>query len=242
MLGEAIVLDASTDSNYITSSYFDGRSLYITTTAEAAAKQAALQISSGGLAYKYEITDVSAVSAPLGENIGLILAVAIACFIVAIMVAFVLLFKVYGVVFDLSLIWFVCLELLMMIAVPGIKLSLGGIIGIVLATVLTCDAFVVTVKRIKEEFEKGKTLKSAVKVGYSRSLLPVISMGVISGLIALALFAFASGSLQCFGITFGIGAVLGVLVNLLITRMYSAIILSLVKYDEKAVNFKRMEE
>ena len=241
MLGDTVIMDASSDEHYLTSSYFMGKSLFITTTNEAAAKQTALQIKSGGLGYKYEITDSYKISAPLGENIPLISVISISVALVVIMVALIVLFKVYGIVFDLSLIIFMCLELLMLIAVPGIKLSLGGIIGILLSTILVCDGFVIIIKRIKEEYERGKTLKSAVKVGYKRALLPIISVGVIAGIVALAVFAFASGSLKCFGITFGIGAVLGVITNLLITRMYSAILLSLVKYNEKAINFKRTE-
>ncbi len=251
MLGSTVVMNASTEGNALNSSYFDGRSLQITidsetagsvAAAEAAAKQTALQIKSGGLAYKYELDDSYDVSAPVGENVPLVSAIAIAVLIVLIIVALIVLYKIYGVVFSLSLIIFICLEIVMLIAVPGIKLSLGGIVGILLSTLVVCDGFIITIKRIKEEFERGKTLKSAVKVGYKRALLPIISIGVIAGVVALAVFAFASGSLRCFGITFGIGVVLGVVINLLITRMYSAILLSLVNYNEKAVNFKRTEE
>ncbi len=242
MLGNIPIMNASTEDAYLSSQYFEGRSLYITTNDESAAKQTALQIKSGGLAYKYEITDAYDVTAPLGENVPLISAIAIGALIVIVIVALILLYKVYGVAFSLSLVIFICLELLMLIAVPGIKLSLAGIVGILLSTLVVCDGFIITIKRIKEEFERGKTLKSAVKAGYKRALLPIISVSVVSGLVALAIFAFASGSLKCFGITFGIGAVLGVITNLLITKMYSAILLSLVNYDEKAVNFKRTEE
>lgn len=242
MLGSTVIMDASNEEHYLSSNYFSGRSLFITTTNESAAKQTALQIQSGGLAYKYEITDSFEVSAPLGQNIPLISAIAIGAMLFVIMVALIVLFKVYGIAFDLSLVIFICLELLMLIAIPGIKLSFGGIIGILLSTILVCDGFVVIIKRIKEEFERGKTLKSAVNAGYKRALLPIISVGVISGVISLAIFAFASGALRCFAITFGIGAVLSVLINLLITRLYSAILLSLVNYKENAINFKRTEE
>ncbi len=241
-LGDTVIMDASSESNYLSASYFDGRSIYITTTSEVVAKQTALQIKSGGLAYKYEITDSYDVSAPLGENVPDYSAIVIGALILVIMVALIVLYKAYGVVFDLSLVIFICLELLMLVAIPGIKLSLGGIVGILLATLLVCDGFIITVKRIKEEFERGKTLKSAVKVGYRRALLPIISTNVVCALIALAVFAFASGSLQCFAITFGIGAVLGAITNLLVTRMFSSIILPLVNYSEKALNFKRTEE
>ena len=158
------------------------------------------------------------------------------------MVALIVIYRAYGVAFSLSLLAFALLETLMLIAVPGITLSLGGIIGIALATIICADGFIVIIKRIKEEFVMGKTLKSAVKVGYKRSLIPVISVSVICGVVALAIFSFASGSLQCFGITFGIGAVLSVITNLLLTRLFGAIMLTLTKYSEKSINFNREEK
>lgn len=241
MLGDQVLLDASKEEASLSASYFEGKSLHMTPSTEAQANQMALQIKSGGLAYRYEISDVYEVSAPLGKNVPLVLTIAISALVVALIVAFILIYKVYGVAFSLSLVAFMCLELLMLIAIPGIKLSLGGIVGILLSTLALCDGFIITIKRIKEEFVKGKTLKSAIKAGYKRALLPIISIGVISGVVALCVFAFASGSLQCFGITFGIGAGLGVIVNLLIARLFGAILLPLVNYNEKAINFKREE-
>lgn len=241
-LGDTTLLDLSTEQNYLSSAYFNQRAINLYASSEIFAKQSALQISSGGLAYKYEFEDSKVISAPLGNNIPLMTVIGISALIVVAIIALVILYKAYGVVFSLSLIFFILLETLMLIAVPGIKLSLGGIVGILLSLVLVCDGFVIIIKRIKEEFLMGKTLKSAVAQGYRRALIPIISTCVISGVIALALFAFTSGALQCFGITFGIGAVLSAIITLLVSKLYSAIILSLVKYNEKAVNFKRMEE
>lgn len=241
-LGDSVIFDAGTEEYSLSASHFNGKSLFISTTNQALAKQTALQLSSGGLAYKYEVVDNYAVKAPLGENFPMIATIAISALIVLIMVALIVIYRAYGVAFSLSLLAFALLETLMLIAVPGITLSLGGIIGIALATIICADGFIVIIKRIKEEFVMGKTLKSAVKVGYKRSLIPVISVSVICGVVALAIFSFASGSLQCFGITFGIGAVLSVIANLLLTRLFGTIMLTLTKYSEKSINFNREEK
>lgn len=241
VLGDTVLLDASSNESYITSSYFNGNSIVLTTSSEDSAKQTALQIKSGGLAYKYEMVDAGYVSAQFGENLPLILTISISALVVILIALLIIKYKYLGVVFGFSLVYFMLLEVLMLIAVPGIKLSFGGIVGIVLSMLLACDGFVMIINRINEEFEKGKTVKSAIKNAFSRSILPIVSVGVISGVVALALYSFTTGVLQGFAITFGIGAVLSVVTGLLFTRLFTAIIMPLVKYNEKALNLKRVE-
>ena len=232
-LGDTVLLDLSTESNYLSIESFNKTALNLYTASEISAKQSALQISSGGLAYKYELSRLEKVSSPLGENVPTILLIAIIVLVALIVAGLIVGYRLYGLSFGLSLIWFVLVETLMLIAIPGIKLSLGGIVGIILSTLVVCDGFVIIVKRVNEEFSKGKTLKSAIKTGYQRSLKPIISISVICGVASLAIFAFATGSLKCFAITFGVGAVLGLIINLVITRLYSSIILSLIGYNYK---------
>ena len=117
----------------------------------------------------------------------------------------------------------------MLIAVPGIKLSLGGVLGIISSICLLCVILTTSLYAIKKEALSGKTAKNAVSYGLRRSFLPTTFACLSSAVISLLLFAFTKGLVKGFGITFGIGAVVAFLVLNVIFRMYNALIYPLVK-------------
>ena len=137
---------------------------------------------------------------------------------------------------------FMLLEVAMLIAVPGIKLGLGGVVGIIFATVLALDGFIITAKRISEEAKLGKTVKASVKNGFKRSLVPVINSGVISAIVSLALFSLTKGAVNNFAITFGIGTVIAVISVLAFARMFTSLILDVVKNKEAFLGINKVEE
>ena len=209
----------------------------------SAAKQMALQMQSGGLKYKYEVEDVAKVTSPYGKDVALKCAVAIITLVLVLMIIEVLYYKGFGVIVALSTLLFILGEGWLLIDVPNIVLNMGGVVGICFATVLCGIGMVILAKRVKEEFVNSKkTVKAAVNKGFKQAIVPTININVIAGLFALALFAFTKGVVQCFAITFGIGAVVSLISTLVFTRMYNALIMPLVKNKEKFLSFKREPE
>lgn len=231
-------------SSAISKDYFVGKSLTVYPQSLEYAKQLALLMRTGGLEYRYEIDAkaTTTVSSPYGQDVALKCVIAVSVLVVAIMVAFIVIYKKLGVIFALSTLLFILGETWMLIAVPGLILSIGGVFGIILATVLTAYGSFVIAKRIKDEYVNSqKTVKAAIKKGFRQSIVPIINTCVVSGIVAGLLFAFASGFIKGFAITFGIGVGVSLITNLLFTRMYSSLIFPLVKNKEKFLNFKREE-
>ncbi|MEG9429447.1 MAG: hypothetical protein VZQ61_00745 [Christensenellaceae bacterium] len=209
-----------------------------TTAGESSARQFALQMKSGGLAYKYNVSGGEDVSSPLGENIGTKSIIALGVLILAVIAAMFVFDKKYGVVSCLSMILFTNLYLAMLVAIPNIKVSFGGIIGVALAIMLVADGLFITSKRIKEEFARGKTVKSSVRTGYKRSILPILGSTGVAAVLALILLAFTGGAVKNFAIIFVIGAALSLITTLLIARMFTSLILPLAEYKESFFGVK----
>ena len=226
MLGDTTLLPGT---SALSKDYFMDQTIFIQSATEANAKQLALQLSTGGLEYKYEVSEPQLISAPLGENNALFASIAVFALAVVAIIAFAVKFKMNGVVAAYSIITFAVTQCAMMIAVPGIVFSIGGVIGAIIATILCIDGLVITFKRIEEENQNGKTQKSAVRIGFKRSLLPVINTNLIAGIVGLMLFIFGAGVIKTFGIALGIGAVISFLVNVLISRMFIELIMPLTK-------------
>ncbi len=225
---KATIGDTTTffDGNTALSASNFGETITLTTAAESAAKQVELQITSGGLAYKYEVKQLGSISSPYGDNVELYCIIIIAALIVLASVALIIMYKGYGIASALALILFILVETAMLVAIPGIKVSLGSVIGIILATILTIDGFIITTKRIREEFSNGKTIKAAIKTGFNRALRPVINVSVVSAILALVLFLMTSGQVKAFAITFGIGTVISAICTLAVVRLFVTLMFS----------------
>lgn len=235
-LGDSTLLDSS-----ITTSSISEKSVYIQTSSEQSGKQIAMQIKTGGLQYKYDISDAVNVEGIFGENSALYAGIALGILIVAVIAAMLIAFGGYGIIGGLSLIVFALGVLGLLISVPGIIVSLSGVIGLGFATVLCADGLMITIKRIREEFALGKTVKAAVKTGFKRSFIPVLGSNLIVAIGALILFAFAKGAMISFAVTLALGAVVSFLVNVLISRMFTELILPVCNDKEKFLNLKRAE-
>ena len=235
-IGETTLLNAA-----ITTSSIVDKTVYITSQSEANAKQIALQIRTGGLAYKYDVSDAQTITPVFGENTATLLFIAVVAFALVAIAAFLILYKGYGVVAALSFILFFLMEIAMLVAVPGIVLSVPGVIGIVFAAIICIDGLIITIARIKEEFAGGKTVKAAIRNGSKRAFRPILNTNVIALAIALLLFAFTGGTLNCFAITLGIGVVVSFISTVLFTRMFISLILPVCRNSEKFFNLKRSE-
>ncbi|MBQ3047000.1 MAG: hypothetical protein IJD54_03020 [Clostridia bacterium] len=227
----------------ITANAFDGNILGISgITDEESANRLVLQMKSGGLAYKYELSDPVSVTSPYGDAVATRCAIAVAALLVVIMVALILCYKGFGIIAAISTLLFMLAEIWMMIAVPNIVMSLGGVIGIVVALLLVTVGMIITCGRVKEEYAYSeKTVKAAINKGFGQSLIPVIGVNVVAGFVAICLLAFAKGALKGFAITMGIGVIISLIATLVFTRMFTALILPLVKNKEKFLNMKKAE-
>ncbi len=236
--GDETLLESS---SALTEGYFMEQSITFTTNTEEAASQLVLQIVSGGFGYKYNVSSHAMVAPYLGDNVSTLSVIAIGAVLLAAMVALIIMNKGFGIATSLSILAFALLEVSMLILIPGIKLSIGGVIGILFASILAIDGMVVTAKRVNEELHSGKTVKSAIRSGFRRALIPNLNACVISAILSILLFAFTTAEVKLFAITFGIGSVLAGIASLVFARMFIALLLPLVKNKENFLNVKKEE-
>ncbi len=233
--------DTTLFNGTISSGGISGKTVYMQLTSESAAKQTALQVSTGGLPYKFEVGEGLQTSPMLGENTFNYVWIAVFVLFIACVVALFIKYKSIATVGAMTLFFFLFIYLWMLIAIPGITVSIGSILGILFALLLAFDGIIISFKRVTEESEKGKTVKSSFKVGYKRALVPVINSSVLSAIVALLLLLFTRGTIKMFAITFGIGIVVSCIACLLFTRFFTLIILPLIKNEDSIIAKKEAE-
>jgi len=105
------------------------------------------------------------------------------------------------------------LNMILMLAgliVFGATLTLPGIAGIILTIGMAVDSNVLIFERIREELLSGKTIPSAVDLGFQRAFITIIDTHVTTIISSLFLFVFGTGPIRGFAVTL----VIGLLVNL----------------------------
>lgn len=123
-----------------------------------------------------------------------------------------------GLASAIALIIYVILTLLILNAFE-VTLTLPGIAGIILSVGMAVDANVIVFARVKEEIASGKTVGSALKIGFDKAKSAIIDGNVTTLIAALVLGLKGSGSVKGFAQTLGIGIVLSMFTAMVITRL-----------------------
>ena len=101
-------------------------------------------------------------------------------------------------------------------------LTLPGIAGIALTLGMAVDANVLIYERIREELRLGRTVKSAIQMGFQRALSTIVDSNVTTLIAGVVLFQFGTGPIKGFAVTLSIG---------LLISMFTAVFVSRVIFD-----------
>ena len=97
-------------------------------------------------------------------------------------------------------------------------LTLSGIAGIILSIGMAVDGNVIVFARIREELATGKTVKSAMQIGYDKALSAIIDGNVTTLIAAAVLWLLGPGTVKGFAQTLALGIVLSMFTALVVTK------------------------
>lgn len=98
-------------------------------------------------------------------------------------------------------------------------LTLPGIAGIVLTIGMAVDANVLIFERIREEYQGGRSLMSAIDSGYQRAMATIIDANLTTLIAATLLYAFGTGPIKGFAVTLAIGILTSLFSAIMVTRL-----------------------
>jgi len=97
-------------------------------------------------------------------------------------------------------------------------LTLPGIAGIILTIGMAVDANVLIFERIREEMALGKTVRSAVDLGFSRAFATIVDTNLTTLIAALFLFQFGTGPIKGFAVTLSLGILISMFTAVFTSR------------------------
>ncbi|MBQ7562588.1 MAG: protein translocase subunit SecD [Lachnospiraceae bacterium] len=122
---------------------------------------------------------------------------------------------------------------MLFIVLFDVTLTLPGIAGIILSVGMAVDANVITFARIREEIADGKSVRSAIKLGYEKALSAIIDGNVTTLIAAVVLGVLGTGSIKGFAATLAIGIVVSMFTALVVTKALMNALFELGVKDEK---------
>ncbi len=100
-----------------------------------------------------------------------------------------------------------------------ITLTLPGIAGIILSIGMAVDANVIIFARIREELATGKTVQSAVDMGFKKATSSILDGNITTLIASVVLIIAGTGTVKGFAWTLAIGIVLSMFTAMVITRL-----------------------
>ncbi len=100
-----------------------------------------------------------------------------------------------------------------------ITLTLPGVAGIILSIGMAVDANVIIFARVREEIAAGKTITSAIKIGFQKALSAIIDGNVTTLIAAVVLGLMGTGAIKGFAQTLALGIILSMITAVFITKL-----------------------
>jgi preprotein translocase subunit SecD len=187
------------------------------------AQQLADQVKFGALPIQFDVQSEQQISATLGTDqlekgliaglIGLLLVVAYAAFQ----------YRVLAIVTTASLavmgtLAYAVMTVMSNIPDIGYRLSLAGVVGLIVSIAFTADSFIVYFERVRDEIREGRGIVSAVDHGWDRAKRTILASDTVNLISAVVLYLLSTGGVRGFAFTLGLTTVLDLVVVFLFTH------------------------
>ena len=182
------------------------------------AEALATTIRIGALPIELKVLRFNVVGAKLGAeaiNTSLIAALIGFILLVVFMIAY---YRLPGLSAVLALVFYIG-AVMLAINWLDVTLTLPGIAGVILSVGMAVDANVIIFTRIREEIASGKTVKSAIKIGFDKATSAIVDGNVTTLIAAAVLWFLGSGTVKGFAQTLAIGIIVSMITALYITKI-----------------------
>ena len=183
-----------------------------------AASNLASTIRIGGLSLELQELRSNVVGAQLGSDAIRTSLIAGAIGLAIIVIFMIAIYWIPGVASALAL----CLYTAMLVLLLNgfdMTLTLPGIAGIILSIGMAVDANVIIFARIREEIAAGKTVRSAIRIGFQKAFSAIFDGNVTTLIAAAVLGWMGTGTIKGFAQTLALGIVLSMFTALVVTRL-----------------------
>jgi preprotein translocase subunit SecD len=182
-----------------------------------AAQDLALVLRAGALPVPLRVAEVRTIGPSLGQDAikdGIQAGLLGVALVVAIMVGY---YRFSGALAIGGLAFYAITTLGFLAAVDA-TLTLPGIAGFILSIGMAVDANILQFERIREELDRGKTVRTAVDEGFKHSWSAIVDTHVTTALTAAVLYQYGTGPVKGFAVTLIAGVASSMISSVFVVR------------------------
>jgi len=112
-----------------------------------------------------------------------------------------------------------CVVILGMMSLYQAAFTMPGIAGVILTFGTSVDANVLIYERIREELQRGESLRTAVRLGFDRAMTSIIDGNMTNLIVCFIMVNFGTSEVKGFGITIGIGVIGTLFSTVVVSRL-----------------------
>jgi preprotein translocase subunit SecD len=184
-----------------------------------AAQDLALVLKAGALPVPLRVAEVRSIGPSLGaDSINKsLLAGAIA--IIAIITIMLVYYRFSGLLAVGGLVLYVLYTLAALAGFDAV-LTLPGLAGFILSIGIAVDANVLIFERIREELDRGKTVRTSIDDGFRHAMSAIVDSNVTTILTAMVLYQFGTGAVKGFAVTLIAGIAASMLTSIFVVKTF----------------------
>ncbi len=183
------------------------------------AQDLALVLRAGALPVPLKVAEVRNIGASLGEDSIRRGTTAMIAAVIAVIVIMIGYYRFSGLLAVGALMLFVLYTLAFLAGFDAV-LTLPGLAGLVLSVGMAVDANVLIFERIREELDRGKTVRTAIEEGFQHALSAIVDTSVTTILTAAVLYQYGTGPVRGFAVTLIAGISASLFAAVFITRTF----------------------
>jgi preprotein translocase subunit SecD len=185
----------------------------------AAAQDLSLVLNAGALPVRLRVAQAQTIGPSLGQDSidqGRRAAIIAVALVVLIMLVY---YRFSGLLAVGGLVLYVLYTLAVLAGFDAV-LTLPGIAGFVLSIGIAVDANVLIFERIREELDRGKTVRTAIDEGFRHAMPAIVDSNVSTILTAAVLYQYGTGPVKGFAVTLIAGIFASLVTSIFVVRTF----------------------
>ena len=134
-----------------------------------------------------------------------------------VMIFMLLFYRLPGLIADIALICYGIILFALFKTIP-VTLTLAGIAGFILSIGMAVDANILIFERTKEELRTGRTLFTAINVGFDRAFTSIFDSNMSTIITCIILYMLGTSVVKGFALTLSIGVIVSMFTAITITK------------------------
>ena len=184
-----------------------------------AAQDLSLVLKAGALPVPLKVAEVRNIGPSLGHDSINKALTAGAIAVVLVVLVMLVYYRFSGFLAVLGLLLYVLYTLATLAGFDAV-LTVPGLAGFVLSIGIAVDANVLIFERIREELDRGKTVRTAIEEGFHHAKSAIIDSNVTTVLTAMVLYQFGTGPVKGFAVTLIAGIIASMVTAIFVVRTF----------------------